>query len=152
MKKLKSIWKKNYGLEGSMNFQEYLKIYDAQSKINKLAKRYKNKKVAVYGAGQFAYEIFNNYDLSKLNIIAVADLRFEDETKRQFFGYNCIPPEELGQLDCDLILIANFDYNYFLTVLDDHILYLTPNQNIEIRPLIRLSFKDLFLKKESVVC
>ena len=27
-----------------MNFQEYLKIYNAQSKINKLAKRYKNKR------------------------------------------------------------------------------------------------------------
>jgi hypothetical protein len=37
-----------------MNFQEYLKIYNAQSKINKLAKRYKNKKIAVYGAGQFS--------------------------------------------------------------------------------------------------
>lgn len=135
-----------------MNFQEYLKIYNAQAKINKLAKRYKNKKIAIYGAGQFAYEIFKNYDLSQMNIVAVADLKFQDESKRQFFGYNCIPPNQLGDMDCDLILVANFDYNQFLTILDDHILYLTHNQNIEIRPLIRLSFKDLFLKKEQIVC
>ena len=135
-----------------MNFQEYLKIYNAQSKINKLAKRYKNKKIAVYGAGQFSHAIFSNYDLSNLNIVAVADLRFEDESKRQFFGFKCIAPNELGNIQCDVILIANFDYNFFLTLLDDHILYLTPNQNIEVRPFIRPTFNDLFLKKDYISC
>ena len=135
-----------------MDFKEYLIIYNAQEKINKLAKRYKNKKIAIYGAGQFAYAIFENYDLSKLNIVAIADLRFEDTEKRHFFGLNCITPAELGHLDCDVILIANFDYNFFLTMLDDHILYLTPNQNIEVRPIIRPTFKDLFLKKDKVEC
>lgn len=135
-----------------MNFKEYLSRYNAQEKINKLAKRYKNKKIAIYGAGQFAYAIFEDYDLSNLNIIAVADLRFEDVEKRDFFGYNCITPNDLGHIDCDLILVANFDYSLFLTLLDDHILYLTPNQNVEIRPLIRPTFKDLFKKKESAEC
>lgn len=136
-----------------MNFKEYLQIYNAQEKINKLAKRYKNKKIAIYGAGQFAYAIFENYDLSQLNIVAVADLRFEDESNREFFGYNCITPKELGDLECDLILISNFDYELFLTYLDDHVLYLKPNQRIEVRPLIRLSFKDLFInKKDCVKC
>ena len=133
-----------------MDFKEYLRIYNAQEKINKLAKRYRNKKIAIYGAGQFAYEIFKNYNLSKLNIIAIADLRFEDIEKREFFGFNCIAPKELGHIDCDVILIANFDYSHFLTILDDHILYLTSNQNIEVRPLIRPTFKDLFLKKDCI--
>ena len=129
-----------------MNFEEYLKTYNAQEKINKLAKRYKNKKIAIYGAGQFSRKIFENYDLSKLNIIAVADLKFKDESKRNFFGMNCIPPEDLGKIDCDVILIANFDCTFFITQLDDHILYRTKNENIEIRPMINLSFKDLFLR------
>lgn len=73
-----------------MNFQEYLKIYNAQSKINKLAKRYKNKKIAVYGAGQFSHAIFSNYDLSNLNIVAVADLRFEDESKDNFLALSAL--------------------------------------------------------------
>lgn len=130
-----------------MDFKEYLITYKAQDKINKLAKRYKNKRIAIYGAGQFAHAIFENYDLSGLNIVAVADLRFEDISQRQFFGYNCITPKELGHINCDLILVANFDYSQFLTILDDHILYLTPNQNIEVRPLIRPTFRDLFLNK-----
>lgn len=73
-----------------MNFQEYLKIYNTQSKINKLAKRYKNKKIAVYGAGQFSHAIFSNYDLSNLNIVAVADLRFENESKDNFSALSAL--------------------------------------------------------------
>ena len=130
-----------------MDFEEYLKTYNAQKKIDKLAKRYKNKRIAIYGAGQFARTIFEKYDVSKLNIIAVADIKFEDENQRNFFNYNCVPPDDLGILDYDVLLIANFDYKMFLTKLDDHILYQTKNAGVEIRPLIKLSFKDIFLKK-----
>lgn len=73
-----------------MNFQEYLKIYNAQSKINKLAKRYKNKKIAVYGAGQFSHAIFSNYDLSNLNIVAVADLRLKTNPKDNFLALSAL--------------------------------------------------------------
>ena len=55
-----------------------------------------------------------NYDLSKLNIVAVADIKFEDESKRDFYGYNCVTPNDLGILDYDVLLIANFDYEYFI--------------------------------------
>lgn len=130
-----------------MNYKEYLSLYNTQDKINKLAKRYKNKKIAIYGAGEFAQAIFQNYNLSKLNIKAVADIKFKNKEEQDFFGYNCISPEQLGTYDCDVILIANYDYKYFLTLLDDHILYLTPNKNIEIRPLFRLTLKDIFFNK-----
>ena len=127
-----------------MDLKKYLEIYNAQKKIDKLAKLYKNKKIAIYGAGQFSREIFENYDLSKLNIVAIADIKFKDKNKRDFYNLNCIIPEDLGIIDCDIILIANFDYDYFLTQLDDKFLYQTKNEKIEVRPLIKLSFKDLF--------
>lgn len=128
-----------------MDFKDYLQKYHAQEKINKLAKLYKNKKIALYGAGEFCLTIFENYDLSKLNIIAIADKKFESDNNATFFDLKCVPPKELGQIDCEVILIANLDYQYFLTLLDDHILYLTKNENIPIRPLIKLNFHDLFL-------
>ncbi len=130
-----------------MDFNEFLEKYEAQKKTDKSANRYTNRRIALYGAGQFAQTIFENYDLSKLNIVAVADKKFEDEEKRSFNNLNCIPPEALGDFDCDLILIANLDYNFFLSYLDNHILYRTKNAAIEVRPLIRLGFKDLFLRK-----
>ncbi len=129
-----------------MNFCEYLKTYNAQKKIDKLAHKYKNRQIVMYGAGQFFSEIVQNYDLSKLNIVAVCDKKFEIENKQEHFGYNCITPKELGDYNCDLILISNFDYDRFVTILDDHILYRKKNEGIEIRPLIKLTFFDLFLK------
>ena len=126
------------------NFKEYLEEYNTQEKIDKLAKKYKNKKIALYGAGSFCKVIFENYDMTKLNIVAIADAKFEDEKNKKFFNLNCIEPKELGTFDCDVILISNYDYNMFLTILDDQILYLTKNENIEVRPLIKLTFKDLF--------
>lgn len=127
-----------------MDFKKYLERHQTQKKINRLAKLYKNKKIAVYGAGQFSQVIFENYDLSKLNIVAVADIKFEKNKEAKFFNYNCIAPKDLGVLDCDVILVANYDYNVSLIRLDDHILYLTKNENIEVRPLIKLTFKDYF--------
>lgn len=129
-----------------MDFKEYFEKYNAQAKIAKVAKRYKNRKIALYGAGQYATILFENYDLSKLNIVAVADKKFEDVEKRNFFGLNCIAPDEIRDFDCNLILISNFDYNFFLNYLDNELLYRSKNAGVEIRPLIRLGFRDLFLK------
>ncbi len=130
-----------------MDFKEYFEEFDAQAKIDKLAKRYKNRKIALYGAGQFATILFENYDLSKLNIVAVADIKFENpETERNFFGLNCITPDEIRDFDCNLILISNFNYNFFLRYLDNELLYRSKNAGVEIRPLILLGFRDLFLK------
>ena len=129
-----------------MDFREYLKTYNAQDKINKLAKKYKKRKIVIYGAGQFSNAIFQNYDLSGLNIVAICDKKYESKNCENYYNYKCISPDELKDYDCDLILISNFDYNRFLTILDDHILYRTKNEGIEIRPLINLTFADLFLK------
>ena len=130
-----------------MDFKEYFEEFAAQAKIDKVAKRYKNRKIALYGAGQFATILFENYDLSKLNIVAVADIKFENpETERNFFGLNCITPDEIRDFDCNLILISNFNYNFFLRYLDNELLYRSKNAGVEIRPLILLGFRDLFLK------
>ena len=61
----------------------------------------KNKKVVIYGAGDFAKVLFENYDLSKFNILAVSDKKFEKD-KSHFFGYKTISPEELKTFDCDV--------------------------------------------------
>lgn len=128
-----------------MEFIEYLKKFNAQEKIDKCARLYKNKKVVIYGAGQFSTVIFENYDLSKLNIIAVADKKFEKEGEHEFFGLNCIRPDDIKTMDFDVILISNFEYRQFIQILDRQILYGTKNASKTIRPLIKLDFKDIFL-------
>lgn len=129
-----------------MDFLNYLKKYDAQKKFDKLAKKYKNKRVVIYGAGQFAKIAFENFDLSKLNIVGIADKKFEQEGEHSFFNLNCVKPNDLREMDYDVILIANFDYKMFSSILDENILYETKNDAVEIRPLINLEFMDLFKK------
>jgi len=121
-----------------MDYKEYLKKYNAQNKIDKLAKRYNKRKIILYAADDFSEIILKEYDLSSLNIVAVAGKNNEK--------YNCINENELTKYDCDLILIANYDYQKALIYLDDHILYRTKYEGIEIRPLIRLNLFDLLLK------
>lgn len=130
-----------------MEFEEYLKFYNAQEKINKLAKKYKNKRVVLYGAGQFSHCIFENYDLSKLNIVAVADKKFEENANHEFYNLNCVKPADLKVMDYDVILIMNFDTRHFVNILDESVLYGSKNASIEVRPFINLTFKDIFLKK-----
>lgn len=128
-----------------MDFKEYFKRINAQKKIDKAAKKYKDKRIVLYGAGSYAAILFENYDLSKLNIVAVVDRKFENPQDRSFFNLNCISPEELKTFDCDIILITNFDTLYFWEYLEDDLLDGTKNEDIKIRPLIQETFFE-FLK------
>ena len=64
----------------------YLKYYNevkAQKQIDKLTKKYKNKKIVIYGAGIMSEILFKNFDLSKLNIVAICD----KNTKQQMNNF-----------------------------------------------------------------
>ena len=119
---------------------------NTKKRIKKLAKKYKNKKIVIYGAGSFSQEIFQNYDLSELNIIAIADLKFNDESQKHFYSLNCIIPEELAILDYDVILIANEDYPYFYQIIKN-LVENTKNKNIIIDSLIDFKYKNSIEKK-----
>ena len=122
---------------------EYLNKYETQKRINKLSKKYKRKRIVLFGAGQFAQVLFQNFDLSQLNIIAISDKKFEQEGVQEFFGLNCVKPNDLKKMTYDVILISNLDYKKFVNILDEKILYGTENAGVEIRPLINLDFKNI---------
>ena len=119
-----------------MDFKTFFENQDVQNRINELAVHYSGKKIVLYGAGAFANAIFENYNLSKLNIIAVADKRFENNKDCFFNGIKGISPEELKYIDCDIILISNRDYLYFKKILID-LLKKTPNELVFIEQLLR---------------
>lgn len=127
----------------NMDFEKYFKSVKTQRQIDKLAKKLKGKKVVIYGAGQYCRTLFDNYDLSKLNLVAVADRAFEDETKRDFYGLNCIVPGDLKEFDCDIILLGMYDVMFILDYLEEELLIDCKNSKIKIRALIRPSFISL---------
>lgn len=79
-----------------------------QKNIDALSKTLKDKKVIIYGAGILSELIFENYDLSKVNIIAVADRKFFSVDDK-FMGYKGINPIDLPDLEFDGVLIAVYN-------------------------------------------
>ena len=81
---------------------------DEQKYIDKLAKKYKNKKILIYGAGTIAEHIFDDYDLSKLNIIAVSDKKYT--SRSTYKGYPAVNPDEIKNLNPDVILFTLYNF------------------------------------------
>lgn len=89
-------------------FQKLLKSRNFQKHIDNLSGKLKNKKILLYGAGILAEVIADNYDLSGLNITAVADSKYIYE-KQDFKGFKTISPNEIKELAPDVILICAYN-------------------------------------------
>lgn len=78
----------------------------------------KDKKVLVYGAGEAFVELNKKYNFTQeLNIVAIADKKFENETS--FNGLRAINPESMEIEDFDVILISNENYMPIISYLED---------------------------------
>jgi len=95
-----------YEMCGKSEWQKYFEKIKEQKYINKLVKKIKNKKVIIYGAGIIAEVLLDKYDLSGLNIIGIADKRFERTNETEFYNLKAIRPDELKNYDFDTILFS----------------------------------------------
>jgi len=120
------------------NFKDYLERKKAQKAIDKFAKKYKDKKVVLYGAGYFASDLLRNYDFSKLNIIAVADMKFQDDTEGDFYGYKKIGPYDILETAFDILLITTYDDEPVKDFLNDDLLE-GEEKTFQIKTLIKMS-------------
>ena len=119
-----------------MNILDYLKAVHAQRQINKLARKYKNKKIVIYGAGEY-FQIFkNNFDLSNLNIVGIADKKFETSKDSNPTQYLALAPEELKEFDLDVILVALYDDTSLCDYLEYQLLINTENEGKPVRSIV----------------
>jgi hypothetical protein len=123
------------------DFKEYLEKKKAQKAIDKIAKKYADKKVVLYGAGFFANDLLKNYDLSKLNIVAVADMKFQDNPEGDYYGYKKVGPYDLLEMDFDLLLITTYDDEPVKEFLSDDLLE-GEEVNFKVKTLIKMSLWD----------
>ena len=119
-----------------MDILKYFKEVNAQKQINKLAKKYKNKKIAIYGAGLYFEILEQNFDLSSLNIVAICDKKFESSKQTNTTKYHPISPEELKTFDYDILAVALYDDVWLLDYLEYKLLINTPNEDKKIISLI----------------
>lgn len=87
----------------------YLELQNFPKRLEKLSKSYKNKKIVLYGCGEFFHFLKEKYNLSVLNIIAISDKRYIHQKQLIYdesLGYNVISPEQIYTLKPDIVLIS----------------------------------------------
>ena len=119
-----------------MNILNYFKAVHAQRQINKLARKYKNKKIVIYGAGEYFQILKNNFDLSKLNIVGIADKKLETSKDSNSTSYLALAPDELKDFDFDVILVALYDDTSLCDYLEYQLLINTENEGKPVRSII----------------
>ena len=127
-----------------MDFEKFLSHNQAQKQIDKLAQKYKNKKIVIYGAAEYFDIITQNYDLSKLNIVGISDIKFQTDKTTNQTSYLALTPEELRTYDFDILIIALKDNYKIMTYLDKNIFQNSKNKNIKIIPIVYPTLKYLW--------
>ena len=96
---------------------EYLGLIKEQDYINKLVKKMRGKRILLYGAGLTAQVLLENYDFSNLNIVGISDKKFENSSEEDFYGYRAFAPNEIKDLDVDIILFTMKEYKKIANIL-----------------------------------
>lgn len=120
---------------------DYLCGFNFEKHLEKLKKKLKNKTIIIYGAGIF-FEVINKYfSLDGLNIIGIADRKFnEHDENEKFLGYKVYAPEEIKNINPDYILVAT---KYFIDVIENLYYVLLKGTRIKIKPLVKKPFLTL---------
>lgn len=117
------------------NFEKYLETVNFKKQFYNLCRKLKNKRVVIYGCGQLFDFIYNNYDLSNLNIIGVSDLKFTEKQENEtYLGYKIILKSKIQSENPDYVLIASMQYVSVIKNFDI---------NVKLKPLVRKSFLDV---------
>ena len=122
------------------NFLEYLKNRKFDKRIKELSKKYKGKKVVLYGTGQLFECIRENYDLGQLNIIGVCDRKFEGCKPETYANYPTIKPSELKNSNTDVVLTSVV---YTVPVVEDLRYNLLDGSNIKVLPFVKKKFAEI---------
>ena len=88
------------------DFKKYLKQRHFDKTLERHIKKFDGKKIVVYGTGTMFEAIVKNYDLSKLNIIAVADRKFAATKPDKYLGYDTVAPDNIADLKPDVVLVG----------------------------------------------
>ena len=83
-------------------------LKDFDDRVNTFLSELKDKKVVVYGCGDGFYALDKKYNFSeKLNLIAIADMKFQDDNTTFYKNIKQISPKQISNEHFDFILVTN---------------------------------------------
>ena len=136
-----------------MQYIDEFKLQRADKQFEKLKRKYKDKKIILYGVGKYFQEIKASFDLSSLNIIAVSDKKYEDLEELTYddsVGYNAISPRKIFDLKPDIV---------FLTVVEDFYveqyfceeLFIEQKQKFKYRRFFKLTLAQIIEREFNII-
>lgn len=87
--------------------------------------------------------LFENFDFSKLNIIAICDNKYKTNSEERFFAYKTINPKELTTLDYDVIFVNLRKNNTFINKIKYRLIINSKNENKQVKALIEPTWQFL---------
>ena len=119
----------------------YLYKYNFDKTLPKLIKKLNGKTVMLYGAGVFLELIKKYFDISGLNIIGIADKRFENHSENEeFLGYKAYAPNEISNVNPDYVLVAT---KFYINIIESLYYNTLKGTKIKIKPLMKKPFFTL---------
>ena len=119
----------------------YLYEHRFDKTLPKLLRKIKNKSVVFYGAGVYLELIKRYFDISSLNVIGIADKRYEiHNSDEEFLGYKTISPRDIQQLNPDYVIVTTKTY---INIIEDLHYNLLKGSKIKIKPMVSKSFVTL---------
>ena len=85
-------------------FKTQINKEDFREKMQFLIESFAGKKIVIYGIGKELEILLNNFNLKKLNIIAICDNNVQNE--KEFCGIKVISSSQIQDYDYDFIFIA----------------------------------------------
>lgn len=119
------------------DFENTLKKTNFEKRLKKLEKKLNGKRIVIYGAGSFFQYIIEHYDLSKLNIIGISDLKFvEEQNGEKYLNYEILTKNKMAEIEPDAILIATENY---MNILEDFAGRIFRKSKTKVYPLVAKS-------------
>ncbi len=93
------------------NWRTYFQQNNQKTYLKKLSKKYKNKKVLLYGAG-LIFDILNtDYKITEMfDIVGICDKKFEKFEENTYQGLKIIKPDQINDIKYDAILFPLYRY------------------------------------------
>ena len=122
-----------------MDYKGFYREIRLEKYLEKLAKKYKEKKIIIYGAGLMSKAMLENYDLSRLNIVGFCDAKYSQNSEEVFYGYRTFSPIDLKNIDFDIILVNLYKSGKVINKIKYELIINSKNEDKKVQNLIKIN-------------
>lgn len=134
------------------HYEKEIKSELFRKTLNRLSRKYKNKKVLFYGVGVYFDVINDNYNLSEnFDVVGVSDMKYETGTIGKYKKFKVFKPSEIEKLEIEVILVTAVNFPVIQKALSVHkgidIEHFSPTLEDK-KKLIQINYKNVLKRSK----